>query len=342
VLRDPVDPMLAAAVSALPEGRALPGGCWYEPKFDGYRALLLVDWGVARVQSRRGADLSKAFPEVAAAATAQLPADTVLDGELLIWTGTIPDFGALQRRMAARKNADAVAASQPASLVVFDVLEAAGQDLRGLPLRERRRVLEQLGTDLSPPLQLVPGTDDVTVARGWLADYGSVDVGIEGLVVKGLDTLYQPGIRGWRKYRLRDTAEAVVGAVIGSPASAERVILGRFDADGVLRIAGSTGELRTAQRRELAEHLVSAEPADHAAHAAGEGGGVVGGVDHPWPAEISTGRWGGGKQLIHRVEPTVVVEVVADRSTDHGRWRHVTRYVRVRTDLDPAQVTLSI
>jgi ATP-dependent DNA ligase len=97
--------MLASPVSALPEGRALPGGCWYEPKFDGYRALVIVDGGldggvdggvdrgVARVQSRRGADLSSAFPEIAAAAaaSAQLPAGTVLDGELLIWAGNSRD-----------------------------------------------------------------------------------------------------------------------------------------------------------------------------------------------------------------------------------------------------------
>jgi ATP-dependent DNA ligase len=320
VLRLPIEPMLAAPARVLPTGAALPGGCWYEPKFDGYRAIVFVDKCGARVQSRRGHDITAAFPDIAGAAAAQLPSGTVLDGELLVWRDGGPHFAGLQRRLARRGQPGTEL--EPANMIVFDVLQDLGADVRGLPFRARRARLERLAGSMVPPLQLTPGTSDISLARQWLEDYGRVDVGIEGLVVKGMTSRYQPGVRGWVKHKMRDTVEAVVGAVIGTCESADRLVLGLHDDAGSLRIVGSTGVLKPTQRAELREHLFSAQA-------------------HPWPAEIpmgAIGHWARGVQPIHRVEPTLVVEVSADRAVDNGRWRHLTRYVRARPELDPREV----
>ena len=323
VLRMPIEPMLAAPTATLPEGAALRGGCWYEPKFDGYRALVFVGDKGARVQSRRGHDITAAFRDVAEAAADQLPAGAVIDGELLVWHDGQPDFAGLQRRLA-RKGRGALADS--ANMIVFDVLHDGTHDLRARPFRMRRAHLERLGDRMAPPLQLVPGTDDLDVAHQWLEDYGRVDVGVEGLVVKGLATTYEPGVRGWVKHKIRDTVEVIVGAVVGTPESAERLVLGMYDDDGCLRIVGSTGALTPTQRRALREYLFTA-------------------AEHPWPTEIPAGRlghWGGDVQLVHLVEPTLVVEVSADKALDHGRWRHVVRYVRPRPDIDAESITSSL
>src|SRR4051794_25307335 len=99
--------MLARAVEELPLVGALRGGCLYEPKWDGYRALVRVDADGARVRSRRGVDLTTAFGDVAAAAARQLSPGTVLDGELVVWDGDSGrlDFTALQRRVIAPSRA---------------------------------------------------------------------------------------------------------------------------------------------------------------------------------------------------------------------------------------------
>ena len=319
----PIEPMLAAPTATLPKGAALRGGCWYEPKFDGYRALVFVGDKGARVQSRRGHDITAAFRDIAEAAAEQLPAGAVIDGELLVWHDGRPDFAGLQRRLA-RKGRGVLADS--ANMIVFDVLHDGTHDLRARPFRMRRAHLERLGDRMAPPLQLVPGTDDLDVAHQWLEDYGRVDVGVEGLVVKGLATKYEPGVRGWVKHKIRDTVEVIVGAVVGTPESAERLVLGMYDDDGSLRIVGSTGTLTPTQRRALREYLFSA-------------------VEHPWPTEIPAGRlghWGGDVQLVHLVEPTLVVEVSADKALDHGRWRHVVRYVRPRPDIEAASITRTV
>lgn len=317
--------MLAATTASLPPSTALPGGCWYEPKFDGYRAIVFVGAdGRCVVQSRRGADLTSAFPDIAAAAREQLRPGDVVDGELVIWTENRPDFAGLQRRITRRKKAVELAQSEPANLVIFDLLATGGVDTRPLPLSERRTLLERLSRAWTPPLQLVPGTSDLHQAELWLEDYRRADVGVEGLVIKGLGTPYTGGTRGWLKFKVRDTVEAVVGAVIGTPEDAERLVLGHYDEAGVLHLVGSTHALHRQHRRELREHLLSASG------------------DHPWPSEIASGRlghWGTRERIaLHRVDPVVVVEISADRSFDHGRWRHLTRFVRVRVDLDARSV----
>src|SRR6478735_6685100 len=254
-LRPPVDVMLARAVDAVPGVHALPGGVQFEQKWDGYR---LVGFSTPRpfLQSRRGADLTDAFPEIAAAVATL--GDVVVDGELVIWGDGGLDFPALLQRMASKgANARRLAAARPANFVVFDVLAAGGDDLRGEPLRVRRRRLEDLLADARPPLMLSPATTDREQAQQWLNEYAAAQVGIEGIVAKGLAQRYRGGVRDWLKYRYRDTVDVIVGAVTGSLTSPERLILGLYR-HGALHIVGGTSALSTAQQRLLAPLLAPA------------------------------------------------------------------------------------
>src|SRR4051812_1720925 len=207
-LTRPVEVMLARAVTAVPAASALRGGVLFEQKWDGYR---LVAFSAPRpaLQSRRGADLTEAFPEIADAVGA-LP-DAVLDGELVIWADGGLDFPALLQRMASKgANARQLAATGPANYVVFDVLAHDGADLRRSPLRDRRRRLEQLLDGSGPRLVLSPAPTDRNLAEEWLQRYAAAHVGIEGIVAKGLDQPYRGGARDWLKFRYRDTVDVIV------------------------------------------------------------------------------------------------------------------------------------
>jgi ATP-dependent DNA ligase len=173
--------MLARSAERLPRGRALRGGCVYEPKWDGYRALAFVTEDGARVQSRRGADLTRAFPDIASAARRRLPPGVVLDGELVVWGREGLDFGALHQRMTSTKvRAAELAVAAPATFMAFDLLAVDGLDIRERPLWERRALLERLLAGVRPPLQLTPQTDDLALAEQWMEDYGLAPVGVEG------------------------------------------------------------------------------------------------------------------------------------------------------------------
>jgi ATP-dependent DNA ligase len=320
VLTFPQDPMLARHVAAMPAPGALRGGCVYEPKFDGYRALLFVTEDGCRVQSRRGHDITDAFQDVADAAGEQLPEGLVLDGEMVVWVDGGLDFGELQRRVGHGGNRRL--RQRPASFVAFDVLAAGGNDVRGSALTVRRQLLEAVLEDGPTSVQLCPQTGDADEAREWMAEYMAADVGIEGLVVKGRRTTYRGGTREWLKYRERDTVEVVVGAVSGSLDSPGHLVLGLPDEDGGLHFAGTTSELTAQQQSQIAPLLREAD------------------ADHAWlPDGKETARWGAsGKRPLRSVQETLVVEVSTDSTTQGGRWRHPTRFVRVRPDLSPAEV----
>jgi ATP-dependent DNA ligase len=316
MLSFPQDPMLARPVERLPEPASMPGGCVYEPKFDGYRVLLFVTDDGCRVQSRNGHDLTDAFQDIATHAEEEIPAGVVLDGELVVWGGDALDFTALQRRLATRKPG-----ANTASMVAFDVLYASGTDLRTKPLRARRKILDLLLAGVEPPIQITPQTTDAALASEWLDDYASTSVGIEGLVIKGLNTTYDGGRRGWSKLRIRDTVEVVVGAVSGSLSAPERLVVGLPEPGGSFSPAGSTLPLTKRQQDTLAAFIL---PADDT---------------HPWPTDMtSTARWGGTKDALTLVSP-MVVEVSADTSFENGRWRHPLRLVRARPDLCVDEIT---
>jgi len=190
-LRPPVDVMLARPVWTLPGPDALPGGCAYEPKWDGFRCLAFrSDEGPAVLQSRSRRLLTGFFPEIADAAACLPPAVVVvLDGEPVVWRHGRVDFAALQRRIhPSAKRARELAARTPASYVAFDLLQHDATDVRRLPYQVRRSLLTRLVGDVTPPWALCPSTAQVAEAAEWFDDYRAA--GVEGLVVKGKSQPY--------------------------------------------------------------------------------------------------------------------------------------------------------
>lgn len=312
--------MLCKAQEAIPAADALAGGTVLEPKWDGFRAVLQVTpEGGVTYWSRNRTNLSDAFQDVVAAARDQVPAGVVLDGELVVWVDGRLSFDHLQHRMASRPVAVARLARQhPASYVAFDILAVEGTDVRGLPWRDRRQLLDELAIGFEPPIQVSPYTEDQEVALEWF----TAPAGVEGLVAKGAATRYRPGERGsWVKVKHRSQVDGIVGAVIGPVRRPEAIVVGRYTAEGVLRIVGRSTALTSQQGKELAAVLT-----------------VVPESSHPWPAEIGGGHFGGGKVAITHVDPVLVVEVAADTALQAGRHRHALRLIRVRTDLDPEDV----
>ncbi|MER7496364.1 ATP-dependent DNA ligase [Streptomyces pharetrae] len=319
MLTPPIEPMLAEARRELPPDGALPGGLVMEAKSDGFRALLFARPDGVLVQSRQGADLTPAFPDIAAAAAGL---DLVLDGELVVPAHGRLDFGELQRRVRRRgRSAAEAAADFPAYLIVFDVLEADGTELLARPYRHRRAVLEERFArgDLTAPFTLCPNTLDRATALEWL-DPAWGAAGIEGVMVKGLDQPYLPGKRAWVKVRSHVTAEAVLAGITGSLPSPQTLLLGRYDTADRLRLVARTTPLRTDDRREIADRI------------------SPGGPDHPWHGHRFSAGWGTRGELdYHPVVPELVVEFIADTSVDAGRYRLPVRYLRLRDDLTPDQ-----
>lgn len=323
MLRPPVEPMLARAVPAVPAAGDCPGGCVLEPKFDGFRALLFTGRDGAYVQSRAGRPLHGYFPDIVRISAA-LPPGVVLDGELVVWEGERTSFAQLQRRLSAGARLGDLARRHPAHLVAFDLLQLPdGRELLNRPLTERRAYLVELLAGAPAQLALCPQTADYTLAGQWLADWTAA--GVEGLMVKGASGRYQPGRRGWSKYRHRSTTEAVVGGFTGA---VDTLLLGRYDEAGRLRYAGRSTPLTEPQRREIAPLL---RPA-------------VAAADRPWPEPLPA-AWSG--QLprpeplpYEPVRPAVVAEISVDTAFEWNRWRHAVRYLRVRAELQPSQLPL--
>jgi ATP-dependent DNA ligase len=226
--------MLAQLEPRLPRGDS-----WrYEPKLDGFRGLL---WrragGQTQLLSRNARDLGPWFPELIQAAGA-LPANTLVDGEIVICDETgSSDFGSLQARLStARSQVHAVARQRPAVLLVFDILQLAGDDLTGYALGVRRRELEQLLDSRHPCLQLVAQTADATVAEDWLRLPS-----LEGVVAKRVDRPYASGrMRDWVKVKRQRTVDCVVVGLAGEAAS-PKLVLALRHADGRLHHLGRLG-----------------------------------------------------------------------------------------------------
>ncbi|MGX1508786.1 hypothetical protein RKD44_007788 [Streptomyces collinus] len=225
------EPMLTTPVAS-PD---LPLGAAAEPKWDGYRAQLAryAD-GRVLLRSRQGTDMTAAFPEIADAAPAQLPGDTGLDGELVVWEGERLAFERLQQRLARRRGAGALAAARtwPAHLVVFDVLRLEGTDLALWPYARRRTVLETLFTDtpLTAPFTLCPSTTDPATARDWLT---WTSAGLEGLCFKRLLEPYRGGARTWGKYKVRATEDVALFMRTGSTSTRVWEALSRWRRSGM-------------------------------------------------------------------------------------------------------------
>ncbi|MFG2351840.1 ATP-dependent DNA ligase [Streptomyces phaeochromogenes] len=315
------EPMLTDAVRS----PALPASSAAEPKWDGFRATLSVDDGQVVLRSRRGTQMAPAFPEVVAGA-AQLPDATALDGELIVWdTAGCLAFEQLQNRLHRRGPAALQAATQqPAHFVAFDVLRLAGTTTLTWPYSRRRAALEELfhKHQLTAPWALCPSTTDPATVHEWLTSWTAA--GLEGVVFKRLDSPYRPSVKGWLKYKVRETTEAIVGAVTGPPTAARTLLLGRYDTAGHFQYTGRTTTLPQAAGRTVTGLLTPAE------------------AGHPWTGWSFSAGWGSRETLdITLVRPELVVEVGVDIARDGaGRWRHPARWHRARPDLSPTDVTL--
>lgn len=312
----PREPILAAPVREF----APPPGWWIEAKWDGFRALLARPaHGPVVIRSRQGKDLSRFFPDILAAA-ADLPS-VAFDGEIVIWRDGRLAFELLLERLNRAPAAAARLARQtPAHYVAFDCLHT-NAPLTHCPYLQRRRVLETLFTEhqLGPPWTLCPATDDPDIARQWLT---WTTAGIEGLIFKNPAERYRPGVRAWRKYRVRHSTEALIGAVSGTLAQPSSLLLGRYDTAGRLRYVGRSTALDARRAREVATALTPAAPS------------------HPWRGRTFSAGWGTNQPLhVHLTMPHVVAEVSADISRDPaGRWRHPVTFHRLRPDLSPADL----
>lgn len=322
-LQPPVAVALAKLVKTFPSPGSLPGGMWAEPKWDGYRAIVLNDSDGVTLWSRQGKELSRIFPDLCAAVWAQVPPGVVLDGEAVIWNEDRLDFEALQRRMVSSRAAlPALVHELPAAFAAFDVLAVAGQDIRSVPFAGRRQLLEELARDWAAPLNLSPTTRDMELAKTWLKDLPGT--GVEGLVFKGGAQPYD-GSRAWLKLKTKSTFDAVCAAVIG-PITQPQAIIAGLPVDGQLRIVGRSTVLSTRVGRELGRQLRPAQPG------------------HPWPEEISEtslNRFSKDKGPVHLtlVEP-IVVEISTDVAWTGKSFRHPLSILRSRPELDPADVEL--
>ncbi len=331
-IEPPIEPMLAKPATELPAG----DGWLFEPKWDGFRAIVFRDGDRFYIQSRDLKPLNRYFPELEAGLRASLPERCVVDGEIVIVGPRGLDFDALQMRLhPAASRVKKLAAETPSSFVAFDLLAEDGRDLRSRPQAERRRLLEQALTKAEGGVHLTPCRRERSVAEDWFHRFEGA--GLDGVIAKHESTTYQPGKRVMFKVKHVRVADCVVagfrwhkhgpGTLVGS------LLLGLYDDAGTLHHVGVTSSFTMEARGRLAKELESLR------------GDAL--TSHPWRhwAEMGNGsqrvpgaqsRWSAGKDLSW--EP-VRVERVCEVKYDHlqgSRFRHAATFLRWRSDKPPA------
>lgn len=330
----PVLPMLARPAEEIPRG-----SYEYEPKWDGFRAIVFRDRSEIEIGSRNGRPLTRYFPELIAAFENELPTRCVLDGEIVVpdpARGRL-DFEALQQRIhPAESRVRMLAERTPAHFVAFDVLALGEDDLTGEPFERRREALEAALAGAGSPVHLTPATRDAEVARRWFSEFEGA--GLDGIVAKPLAGTYQQDKRVMLKIKHVRTADCVVAGYRPYKSDAKAVgslLLGLYDDAGELVNVGAVGAFPMQQRRALAEEF---EPL------------VTPLEGHPWeqavgvegrrtPRSSEFSRWSSGKDLSFvPVRPERVVEVRYDHM-EGDRFRHTAQFVRWRPDRDPHSCT---
>jgi len=323
--------MLAKLAEELPTG----GGFLYEPKWDGFRAIVFRGDTEVFIQSRDLRPLDRYFPELHAACLAALPEGSIVDGEIVIATPHGLDFDALQLRLhPAASRVAKLAEATPAAFVAFDLIAAGGQDLRAAPQHERRVLLEQLLAGVTPPIHLTPMTRDPAVASEWLSRFEGA--GLDGVIAKPEQATYQPGKRAMIKVKHARTADCVVAGFRWHKSGKDRLVgsllLGLYDDKGTLHHVGVTSSFTMAMRERLALELAPLR-----ARAIEQ---------HPWRewAEAGDGvtrmpggqsRWSAGKDLSWEA---LRIERVCEVKYDHmqgRRFRHAAIFLRWRPDKQP-------
>ena len=324
--------MLAKLAEELPSAPAF----LFEPKWDGFRAIVFRAGSELFIQSRDLRPLDRYFPELHDALLNRLPDNCVIDGEIVIVGKRGLDFDALQLRLhPAASRVTKLAKETPASFVAFDALAIDGRNVMSAPQSERRALLERTLSRVEPPVHLTPMTRDHSVALQWLKHFEGA--GLDGVIVKPADIAYQPGKRVLIKVKHARTADCVVAGfrwhksgkdVVGS------LLLGLYDDRGVLQHVGVTSAFTTTVRRQLALDLAPLRK------------DAI--KDHPWREWASVGdatsrmpgaqsRWSAGKDLSW--EP-LRIERVCEVKYDHlqgNRFRHAAIFIRWRPDKPPSE-----
>ena len=331
-IEPPVEPMLAKLAEELPEG----GPFLYEPKWDGFRAIVFRGASDVFIQSRDLRPLDRYFPELHGAFLDALPAGCVIDGEIVIATPRGLDFDALQLRLhPAASRVARLAKESPAEFVAFDLLAADGRDLRAEPQHDRRARLERLLANVGSPIHLTPMTRDAAVASEWLARFEGA--GLDGVIAKPEQGAYEPGKRAMIKVKHARTADCVVAGFRWHKAGKNELVgsllLGLYDQDGRLHHVGVTSSFTMARRRELASELAALREHAMDEHPWREWADAYGGEMTRMPGGQS--RWSAGKDLSW--EP-VRIERVCEVKYDHmqgSRFRHAAVFQRWRFDKRP-------
>lgn len=326
----PVAPMLAKLTSDIPKG----AGWLYEPKWDGFRAIVFKDGDEIFISSRDRKPFLRYFPELEGPLKDALPARCVVDGEIVIGGGDGLNFDALLLRIhPAESRVRLLAAEYPASFIAFDMLVSAGRDLTAAGTSDRRAeladALEEAGTNGAPaPLQvaMTPQTDDPAQATDWFE--GLEALGLDGLIAKRAEAPYSPGKRTMLKIKHKRTADCVVGGYrlnktgdgIGS------LLLGLYTEDGNLHYIGHTSSFKAAERRAMLAELKELASGDEGFGRARTPGGPS--------------RWTGGRDTSWiGIQPILVCEVSYDHLQGE-RFRHAATFIRWRDDKAPAECTL--
>ena len=331
--------MLAKRVTELPAD-----GVWvFEPKWDGFRALVFRDGDEILIQSRDEKPLNRYFPELLEPLRTALPPRCVLDGEIVIVKNNALDFDALQLRLhPAASRVNLLSRKTPSSFVFFDLLCRAEWDLRGEPFETRRRELESLISSAPPPIHITPATDDRNIASDWFRRFEGA--GLDGVIAKPILGTYEPNKRVMLKVKHERDCDCVVAGFRwhkkGDRTLVGSLLLGLFDDTGVLQHVGVCASFSSQKRRELAEFL---KPYRTAAL-----------VGHPWKYWADQGtangeavsrmpggqsRWSQGKDLSWEpLRPELVVEVAYDHMQG-SRFRHTAQFRRWRNDKEPGDCT---
>jgi len=329
----PVAPMLAKAVKGVPAADSVPGGLAYEPKWDGFRCLVLRDGDEVELASRGSKPLTRYFPEVREHARRLLPEHCVVDAEIVVRSG---DRGQerlqwehlSQRIHPAESRIRRLSQETPAELVCFDLLALGDESLMTLPFRERRARLEAATAGLADgdPIHLTQLTTSAETAREWFERFEGA--GLDGVVAKPLDQAYAPGKRTMLKIKHSRTADAVVygyrvhksGQGVGS------LLLGLYTEAGQMVGVGGIAAFTDVRRRELVEQLEPLVVRD-------DDGEIVG-------AETDRSRFSSAKDVSYvPLRPDLVVEVAFDQM-EGSRFRHAVTFLRWRPDREPTSCRL--
>jgi ATP-dependent DNA ligase len=325
----PIEPMLATLADELPSGDYL-----YEPKWDGFRALVFRGKKDVYLQSRDSRPLDRYFPDLHDALIACLPEECVLDGEIVIATEHGLDFDALQLRLhPAASRVQKLAQETPSSFVAFDVLAVGKKNLMAEPQATRRAALEQLLGDPEPPVYLTPVTRDRATAVDWLTRFEGA--GLDGVIAKLESSPYLPGKRAMIKVKHARTAECVVAGFRWHKSGKDAVgslLLGLYDDQGVLQHVGVTSSFTMEMRRKLVTELAPLRKNAMDEHPWRDWAGAAA-ASSRMPGAQS--RWSAGKDLSW--EP-LRIERVCEVKYDHmqgDRFRHAAFFLRWRPDKQP-------